>query len=56
MLVINSNGSQPSVKGPTDYFTGTVRTDAPFRGTEDARVSRATVTFEPGTPIRWAKR
>lgn len=39
MLVINPNGSQPSAKGPTDYFTGTVRIDAPFKGTEDARVA-----------------
>jgi hypothetical protein len=28
------NGSQPSAKGPADYFTGTVRVDAPFKGTE----------------------
>jgi hypothetical protein len=28
------NGSQPSAKGPVDYFLGTVRVDAPFKGTE----------------------
>lgn len=39
MLIINPNGSQPSASGPADYFTGTVRVDAPFKGTDDARVS-----------------
>jgi len=53
MLVINPNGSQPSAKGPADYFTGTVRVDAPFKGTENARVSGATVTFEPGARTAW---
>lgn len=48
MLIINPNGSQPSAKGAADYFTGTVRVDAPFKGTQEARVSGATVTFEPG--------
>jgi len=46
-------GSQPSAKGPSDYFTGTVRIDAPFAGSEPARVSGATVTFEPGARTAW---
>lgn len=53
MLIINPNGSQPSAKGAADYFTGTVRVDAPFKGTQDARVSGATVTFEPGARTAW---
>ncbi|AVB26034.1 cupin domain-containing protein [Pseudomonas syringae pv. syringae] len=53
MIVINSSGSQPSASGPTDYFTGTVRIDAPFKGSEDARISGATVTFEPGARTAW---
>jgi quercetin dioxygenase-like cupin family protein len=53
MLVINLNGSQASAKGPADYFTGTVRVDAPFKGTGEARVSGATVTFEPGARTAW---
>ncbi|EPJ80047.1 hypothetical protein CFII64_19368 [Pseudomonas sp. CFII64] len=53
MLVVNTNGSQPSAKGPADYFTGTVRVDAPFKGTDGARVSGATVTFEPGARTAW---
>ena len=50
---IRKNGSQPSEKGPADYFTGTVRLDAPFQGNEPARVSGATVTFEPGARTNW---
>ena len=50
---IQRNGSQPSEKGPADYFTGTVRLDAPFQGNEPARVSGATVTFEPGARTNW---
>jgi quercetin dioxygenase-like cupin family protein len=53
MLVINPNGSLASAKGPADYFTGTVRVDAPFKGTGEARVSGATVTFEPGARTAW---
>ncbi|TPM30809.1 cupin domain-containing protein [Mesorhizobium sp. B2-3-4] len=45
---IKRSGSQPSAKGPAEYFTGTVRIDAPFKGSEPARVGGATVTFEPG--------
>ncbi|MBB6242397.1 MULTISPECIES: cupin domain-containing protein [unclassified Rhodanobacter] len=47
------NGSVPSAKGPSDYFTGTVRIDAPFKGAGDARITGATVTFEPGARSAW---
>lgn len=47
------NGSQPSVKGPPEWFTGTVRIDQPFAGTDAARVSGAIVTFEPGARTAW---
>ena len=50
---IKRSGSQPSAKGPGEYFTGTVRLDAPFQGTEPARVSGALVTFEPGARTNW---
>lgn len=46
-------GSQPSVAGPADYFTGRVRVDAPFQGSGAARVGGATVTFEPGARTTW---
>lgn len=52
-LTVTPNGSQPSVKGPADWFTGTVRVDAPFKGTAPAAVSGATVTFEPGARTAW---
>jgi quercetin dioxygenase-like cupin family protein len=50
---IKRSGSQPSAKGPADYFTGPVRIDAPFSGDEPARVGGATVTFEPGARTAW---
>ncbi|WP_131114326.1 (R)-mandelonitrile lyase [Lichenihabitans psoromatis] len=50
---IKRSGSTASAKGPADYFTGTVRIDAPFQGTESARVSGATVTFEPSARTAW---
>ncbi len=50
---IKRSGSQPSAKGPDDWFTGTVRIDAPFKATEPARVGGATVTFEPGARTAW---
>ena len=53
MLTVTPNGSQPSAKGPAESFTGTVRVDAPFKGTAPAAVSGATVTFEPGAPTAW---
>ena len=39
--------------GPADWFTGTVRIDQPFQGSEPARVGGATVTFEPGARTAW---
>lgn len=52
-MKILRNGSQPSKPGPADYFSGKVRIDAPFQATEPARVSGATVTFEPGARTAW---
>lgn len=48
---IKRAGSQPSAKGPADYFTGGVRVDAPFAGS--GALSGATVTFEPGARTAW---
>ncbi len=52
-MEIKRNGSQPSVRGPEDWFTGTVRIDMPFQGEEPARVGGAIVTFEPGARTAW---
>lgn len=46
-------GSQPSSKGPADYFSGTVRIDPLFQAHEPARTSGASVTFEPGARSAW---
>ncbi len=46
-------GSQASAKGPADWFTGTVRLDSPFKGTEASRVTGAFVSFEPGARTAW---
>ena len=45
---IKRSGSQPSGKGPAEYFTGTVRIDPLFEAPDPARVAGASVTFEPG--------
>lgn len=42
------SGSQPSCLGPADWFNGQLRIDDPCKGGEPARISGATVTFEPG--------
>src|SRR5580698_11410490 len=52
-MEIKRNGSQPSNKGPVDWFTGVVRIDSPFKGNEPARVAGAIVTFEPGARTAW---
>src|SRR5436190_19125738 len=47
-MEITRAGSQPSAKGPGDWFTGTVRIDRLFQAPAPARAAGATVTFEPG--------
>jgi quercetin dioxygenase-like cupin family protein len=46
-------GSQPSVKGSSDWFTGTVRIDPLFQAPDPALVQGASVTFEPGARTAW---
>src|SRR3954471_15226107 len=46
-------GSQPSGKGPADYFSGTVRVDPLFEAPAPAGVRGAAVTFEPGARTAW---
>src|SRR5471030_1751601 len=52
-MEIKRTGSQPSGKGPAEYFTGTVRIDPLFSPPEPARVAMALVTFEPGARTAW---
>jgi quercetin dioxygenase-like cupin family protein len=50
---IKKGGSQPSGKGPSEWFSGTVRIDPLFQAPEPARVAGASVTFEPGARTAW---
>jgi quercetin dioxygenase-like cupin family protein len=52
-LRITRAGSQPSARGPADYFTGSVRVDPMFPATTPSRMSGGLVTFEPGARSAW---
>jgi hypothetical protein len=47
-MEIQRIGSKASVKGPGEYFTGTVRVDPLFQANAPSRTSGGSVTFEPG--------
>ena len=50
---IKRAGSQASAKGPSEWFTGTVRIDPLFQAPDPALVQGASVTFEPGARTAW---
>ena len=52
-MEIKRAGSQPSNKGPADWFTGTVRIDPLFPVTPPIRAAGNAVTFEPGARTAW---
>jgi quercetin dioxygenase-like cupin family protein len=52
-MEIKRSGTQPSGKGPAEYFTGQVRIDPLNSPPEPARVVMALVTFEPGARTAW---
>ncbi len=52
-MEIKRCGSQPSGKGPADWFTGAVRIDPLFQVHAPARAAGASVTFEPGGRTAW---
>ncbi len=52
-MEIKRIGSRPSGKGSADYFTGSVRLDPLFDAQDPARVTAASVTFEPGARNNW---
>ena len=52
-MILKRVGSQPSIKAPEAYFTGTVRMDPLNNPPEPARVSVVSVTFEPGARSAW---
>jgi quercetin dioxygenase-like cupin family protein len=52
-MEIIHNGSQASIKGPAEYFTGNVRIDWQFQRGGESRLAGASVTFEPGARSAW---
>jgi quercetin dioxygenase-like cupin family protein len=52
-MEIKRSGTQPSNKGPADWFTGAVRIDPLLQPPAPARVVGASVTFEPGARTAW---
>ena len=52
-MEIKRAGTQPSGRGPAEYFTGNVRVDPLNTPPDPARVSMALVTFEPGARTAW---
>jgi len=52
-MEIKRSGSQPSARGPAEYFTGTVRVDPLFTANPPARAIGVSVTFEPGARTAW---
>ena len=52
-MEIKLSGSQPSAKGPAEFFTGNVRIDPLFPATDPSCVSAGLVTFEPGARTAW---
>ena len=52
-MQITRIGSQPSAKGPEDWFTGAVRIDPLFQPNDARRAAAAIVTFEPGARTAW---
>ena len=52
-MEIKRVGSQPPAKGPSDWFSGTVRIDPLFQAPDPAIVSGVSVTFEPGARTAW---
>lgn len=53
-MEIRRSGSQPSGKGPADYFTGAVRIDPLFQAPEPARASSRQRHVRTGYPDRLA--
>lgn len=53
MSMIQRAGSRPSIKGPAENFTGSVRVDPLFQQTGPARAGAGLVTFEPGARSAW---
>ena len=53
-MEIKRNGSQPSSKGPAEWFTGAVRIDPLFEAPDPARVGRRQRHLRAGRAHRLA--
>ena len=55
-LIVTRNGSQASVAGPDNWFTGSARMDpVHLNARPPSRLTAALVTFEPGARTNWHK-
>ncbi len=52
-MKITRNGSQPSMQGPAQWFTGDVRVDPMFQPEAPARTAAANVNFDAGARTAW---
>jgi len=52
-MKIQRAGSQPSSKGPAEWFTGTVRIDTLYGIEAPSAMAGNIVTFEPGARTAW---
>ena len=52
-MKITRVGSTPSITGPADWFTGSVRVDPLFPADGGRNSNGGTVTFSPGARTRW---
>ncbi|MEZ4684948.1 MAG: cupin domain-containing protein [Bacteroidia bacterium] len=52
-MEITKNSTLPSIKGPEDWFTGSVRIDPLFQKKDVTKAAGALVTFEPGARTAW---
>ena len=52
-MEIRRAGTEPSGKGPAEWFTGTVRIDPLFDPNDASRAGSAYVTFEPAARTAW---
>jgi len=52
-IMVTRIGTQPSVAGGADHFTGAVRVDSRFSSQNPARISGGIVTFDPGSRTDW---
>jgi quercetin dioxygenase-like cupin family protein len=52
-MQIKRVGTQASAKGPSEWFTGTVRIDPLYSSTAPGTAAGNAVTFEPGARTAW---